>query len=163
MEEENSLYQSGLLRTLQIWISISCFFAWAAVLAETFGGAMLVMVLLTRFAGSMVMITMLVTIFFQKWGGEVWEMLPVMGFLWISICAVVMGSGRIGIDHLIIKNGLLKTDLLKLSLLCTSNVETLNLLITYGNLFVLLFYTALVRFYSGVDLCYFIMESSQTK
>ena len=77
------------------------FFAWAAVLAETFGGALLVMGLFTRFAGFTVMITMLVAIFFQKWGGEVWEMLPAMGFLWISIYAVVMGSGTFGIDHFI--------------------------------------------------------------
>lgn len=77
------------------------FFTWAAVLAETFGGALLVLGLFTRFAGFMVMCTMLVAIFFQKWGGEVWEMLPAMGFLWISIYAVVMGSGRFGIDHLI--------------------------------------------------------------
>ena len=79
------------------------FFAWAAVLAETFGGALLVMGLLTRFAGSMVMCTMLVAIFFQKWGGEVWEMLPALGFLWISLYAIVMGSGRFGLDHLISK------------------------------------------------------------
>lgn len=79
------------------------FFAWAAVLAETFGGALLVMGLLTRFAGFMVMCTMLVAIFFQKWGGEVWEMLPALGFLWISLYAIVMGSGRFGLDHLISK------------------------------------------------------------
>ena len=79
------------------------FFAWAAVLAETFGGALLVMGLLTRFAGFMVMCTMLVAIFFQKWGGEVWEMLPALGFLWISLYAIVIGSGRFGLDHLISK------------------------------------------------------------
>ena len=79
------------------------FFAWAAVLAETLGGALLVMGLLTRFAGFMVMCTMLVAIFFQKWGGEVWEMLPALGFLWISLYAIVMGSGRFGFDHLISK------------------------------------------------------------
>lgn len=77
------------------------FFAWAAVLAETFGGALLVLGLGTRLAGFMVACTMLVAIFFQKWGGEVWEMLPAMGFLWISLYAIVMGSGRIGLDHLI--------------------------------------------------------------
>ena len=77
------------------------FFAWAAVLAETFGGILLVVGLFTRFAGFTVMCTMLVAIFFQKWGGEVWEMLPAMGFLWVSIYAIVMGSGRFGIDHLI--------------------------------------------------------------
>ncbi len=79
------------------------FFAWAAVLAETFGGALLVIGLFTRLAGFMVMCTMLVAIFFQKWGGEVWEMLPAMGFLWISLYAIVMGSGYFGLDHLIAK------------------------------------------------------------
>ncbi len=77
------------------------FFAWAAVLAETIGGAMLVLGLCTRLAGLMVSITMLVAIFCQKWGGEVWEMLPAMGFLWIGIYALVLGSGRIGLDHII--------------------------------------------------------------
>lgn len=79
------------------------FFAWAAVLAETFGGAMLVLGLGTRLAGFMVMCTMLVAIFFQKWGGEVWEMLPAMGFLWIALYAIVMGSGTFGLDHFITK------------------------------------------------------------
>jgi putative oxidoreductase len=80
------------------------FFAWAAVLAETFGGAMLVLGLGTRLAGLVVTCTMLVAIFFQKWGGEVWEMLPAMGFLWIGLHAIVMGSGRFGLDHFISKN-----------------------------------------------------------
>ncbi len=79
------------------------FFAWAAVLAETLGGILLVLGLFTRFSGLMVAFTMLIAIFCQKWGGEVWEMLPAMGFLWISIYAIVMGSGRFGIDHLIAK------------------------------------------------------------
>ncbi len=82
------------------------FFAWAAVLAETFGGALLVIGLFTRVAGFLVMCTMLVAIFFQKWGGEVWEMLPAMGFLWISLYAIVMGSGYFGLDHLIAKKWL---------------------------------------------------------
>jgi putative oxidoreductase len=77
------------------------FFAWAAVLSEVFGGAMLVMGLGTRLAGFMIACTMLVAIFFQKWGGELWEMLPAMGFLWIAIYASVMGSGRFGFDNFI--------------------------------------------------------------
>lgn len=77
------------------------FFAWMAVLAETFGGALLVLGLGTRIAGFMVACTMLVAIFCQKWGEEVWGMLPAMGFLWISLYAIVMGSGRFGLDHLI--------------------------------------------------------------
>lgn len=84
-----------------IFALFPAFFAWAAVLAETFGGALLVLGLGTRLAGLMVACTMLVAIFFQKWGGEVWGMLPAMGFLWISLYAIVMGSGRIGLDHFI--------------------------------------------------------------
>jgi putative oxidoreductase len=78
-------------------------FAWAAVLAETIGGAMLVVGLGTRFAGFTVVCTMLVAIVFQKWGKEVWELLPAMGFLWIGIYAMVLGSGRFGLDYLISK------------------------------------------------------------
>ncbi|WP_428657901.1 DoxX family protein [Runella sp.] len=77
------------------------FFAWAAVLAETVGGIMLVLGLGTRIAGFMVACTMLVAVFFQKWGDGVWGMLPAMGFLWISLYAIVMGSGRFGLDRLI--------------------------------------------------------------
>lgn len=86
-----------------IFATFPAFFAWAAVLAETFGGAMLVLGLGTRLAGFTVMCTMLVAIFFQKWGKEIWEMLPAFGFLWISIYAIVMGSGRFGLDHFISK------------------------------------------------------------
>ena len=80
------------------------FFAWAAVLSEVVGGAMLVLGIGTRFAGLMVACTMLVAIFCQKWGGEVWEMLPAMGFLWIALYAIVMGSGRFGLDHLLFRS-----------------------------------------------------------
>ncbi len=86
-----------------IFALFPAFFAWAAVLVETFGGVFLVLGLFTRLSGFFIMLTMLVAIFFQKWGGEVWEMLPAMGFLWISLFALVMGSGRFGLDHLIYK------------------------------------------------------------
>ena len=86
-----------------IFALFPAFFAWAAVLAETFGGAMLVVGLGTRFAGFMVATTMIVAIFCQKWGGPVWEMLPAMGFLWIAVYAMVLGSGRFGLDYLISK------------------------------------------------------------
>ncbi len=77
--------------------------AWAAVIAEVFGGLMLVLGLGTRVAGFLVTCTMLVAIFLQKWGNEIWEMLPAMGYLWIGIYAMVLGSGRFGLDHLIAK------------------------------------------------------------
>jgi putative oxidoreductase len=46
---------------------------------------------------------MLVAILFQKWGEGTWQMLPAMGFLWISIYSFVLGSGKIGIDYLLSK------------------------------------------------------------
>ena len=42
-------------------------------------------------------------IFFQKSGQGTWNMLPAMGFLWISIYSLVLGSGKIGIDYLLSK------------------------------------------------------------
>jgi uncharacterized membrane protein YphA (DoxX/SURF4 family) len=77
------------------------FFAWAAVLSEVVGGAMLVLGLGTRLAAASLVCTMLSAIFLQKWGGEVWEMLPAMGFLWVALYALVHGSGRFGFDYFI--------------------------------------------------------------
>ena len=78
-------------------------FAWAAVLAEVFGGALLVVGLGTRIAGFFLTCTMLIAIFLQKWNNELWEKLPAMGFLWVAIFAMVLGSGRFGLDYLIFK------------------------------------------------------------
>jgi putative oxidoreductase len=79
------------------------FFAWAAVLSEVVGAAMMVFGFGTRIAGCMIASTMLVAIFLQKSNSEVWEKLPAMGFLWVSLFAIVLGSGRFGIDYLISK------------------------------------------------------------
>ena len=79
------------------------FFAWSAVLSETIGGLLLVLGLGTRMASFFVAITMMVAIFFQKWNSDLWEMLPALSFLWLSIYALVLGSGRFGLDHLISK------------------------------------------------------------
>jgi putative oxidoreductase len=47
---------------------------------------------------------MMVAIFFQKADAELWEKLPAMGFLWLSIVYMVIGSGRFGLDYLISRN-----------------------------------------------------------
>jgi putative oxidoreductase len=75
--------------------------AWVAVITEVIGAGCLVLGLGTRFWGFMLTCTMLVAIFFQKWNGELWEKLPAMGFLWIGLYAMALGSGRFGIDNLI--------------------------------------------------------------
>jgi putative oxidoreductase len=77
--------------------------AWAAVITESIGALFLIFGLATRFWGAMLVCTMGVAIFFQKWDNELWEKLPAMGFLWVAFQSVVLGSGRFGLDYLISK------------------------------------------------------------
>ena len=79
------------------------FFAWCAVLTEVVGSFLIMIGLFTRVAAFNLMITMLVAIFLQKWDTEVWEKLPAMGFLWIALFTLVLGSGRFGVDYLLSK------------------------------------------------------------
>ena len=79
------------------------FFAWMAGFSEAVGGLLLALGLKTRVASFLIMCTMLVAIFFQKWGQGTWGMLPALGFLWISIYNLYLGSGRFGLDYLISK------------------------------------------------------------
>lgn len=79
------------------------FFAWMGAFSEAVGGLFLALGLKTRIASFLIMCTMLVAIFLQKWGQGTWGMLPAMGFLWISIYHLYLGSGRFGIDYLISK------------------------------------------------------------
>lgn len=68
---------------------------------EDIGGLFLVLGLKTRVAAFLIAFSMLVAIFFQKFGEGTWNMLPAMGFLWISIYSLVLGSGKIGLDYLL--------------------------------------------------------------
>jgi putative oxidoreductase len=77
------------------------FFAWMAAASEAIGGLFLALGISTRVVALLIGCTMLVAIFFQKFGGGTWNMLPAMGFLWVSIYSVVLGSGKIGVDFLI--------------------------------------------------------------
>nr|WP_299342113.1 DoxX family protein [Allomuricauda sp.] len=78
-------------------------FAWLGAFSEAVGGLLLAIGLKTRVASFLIMCTMLVAIFFQKWGQGTWGLLPAMGFLWISIYNLYLGSGRFGIDALLAK------------------------------------------------------------
>ncbi|MEN8799476.1 MAG: DoxX family protein, partial [Flavobacteriaceae bacterium] len=80
------------------------FFAWMGAFSEAVGGVFLALGLQTRLASFLIMCTMLVAIFMQKWDGGVWGMLPAMGFLWIAVYNLYLGSGRFGFDYLISKN-----------------------------------------------------------
>ncbi|MGD1839398.1 MAG: DoxX family protein [Thermonemataceae bacterium] len=79
------------------------FFAWMGAASEAIGGLLLAIGFQTRLAAFFIACTMLVAIFFQKWGQGTWGMLPAMGFLWVSLYAMVHGSGKWGIDYLITK------------------------------------------------------------
>ncbi len=83
-------------------------FAWLGAASEAIGGIFLAMGLGTRIVGSFVAITMLTAIFLQKWPdaieyGSTWPLLPAAGFLWISLNAIMFGSGKFGIDALLSK------------------------------------------------------------
>lgn len=79
------------------------FFAWMGAFSEAVGGIFLALGLKTRVASFLIMCTMLVAILCQKINGPLWNMLPAMSFLWVSIYNLFLGSGRFGIDYLISK------------------------------------------------------------
>ncbi|NAS13125.1 DoxX family protein [Poritiphilus flavus] len=79
------------------------FFAWMGAFSEAVGGLFLALGLKTRVASFLIMCTMLVAIFCQKWGGSTWGLLPAASFLWISVYNLYLGSGRFGLDYLISK------------------------------------------------------------
>lgn len=79
------------------------FFAWMGAFSEAVGGLFLLLGLKTRIASFLIMCTMLVAIFMQKWNQGLWGMLPALGFLWVAIYNLVLGSGRFGLDYLIAK------------------------------------------------------------
>ncbi|MHA7057318.1 DoxX family protein [Aquimarina sp. M1] len=79
------------------------FFAWMGAASEAIGGVFLLLGAKTRIASFLIMCTMIVAIFLQKWNNGIWRMLPAMGFLWISIYNLILGSGRFGIDYIISK------------------------------------------------------------
>lgn len=82
-------------------------FAWLAGASEAIGGLFLALGLGTRFWSAMIGITMLVAIFYQKWPDVmeqgVWPILPALGFLWVCVYCLVLGSGKFGFDYLISK------------------------------------------------------------
>jgi putative oxidoreductase len=77
------------------------FFAWMGAFSEAVGGLFLLLGLQTRIASILIAATMLVAIFMQQMQNGLWNCLPAMGFLWVSLFYVTLGSGRFGLDYLI--------------------------------------------------------------
>lgn len=86
-----------------IFAMFPIFFAWMGAFSEAVGGLFIMFGLKTRIFSFLIMCTMLVAIFMQKWGQPLWSMLPAMGFLWVSLYSQVIGSGRLGLDYIISK------------------------------------------------------------
>lgn len=76
------------------------FFAWMGAFSEGIGGLLLLLGIQTRIASFLIMCTMLVAIFMQQIQNGLWNCLPALGFLWIGLFYIVLGSGRFGIDFL---------------------------------------------------------------
>lgn len=77
------------------------FFAWMGAFSEAVGGLLLLFGLQTRVASFLIACTMLVAMFMQQWNEGLWMMLPAMGFLWVSLTFMILGSGRFGVDFLV--------------------------------------------------------------
>ena len=78
-------------------------FAWLGAFSEAVGGLFLMLGLKTRIVSFLILCTMLVAIFGQKWGQGIWSMLPAMGFLWVALYHLILSSGRFGLDYVIDK------------------------------------------------------------
>jgi putative oxidoreductase len=78
------------------------FFAWMGAFSEAVGGIFLILGLQTRLFSFLILCTMLVAALIQQ-AGESWNMLPALGFAWVSLFTMILGSGRFGVDYLISK------------------------------------------------------------
>ena len=111
-----------------IFALFPAFFAWMGAFSEAVGGLLLALGLLTRPAAFLVCCTMLVAMFMQQFQAGLWNMLPAMGFLWAALPALVLGSGRFGLDYVLAKSPALRprpvlTTLALLSLLLPGCVQ----------------------------------------
>lgn len=82
------------------------FLAWMGAFSEAIGGLLLLFGLQTRVASFLIVCTMLVAILAQQWQEGLWMMLPAMGFLWVAMTYLVLGSGRFGLDYLLTKKSI---------------------------------------------------------
>lgn len=86
-----------------IFARFPVFFAWMAGFSEAVGGIFLLFGFQTRIASFLILATMCGAIFLQQIQQGIWNTLPALGFLWVSLYTLAIGSGRFGIDYLISK------------------------------------------------------------
>jgi putative oxidoreductase len=76
------------------------FFAWMGAFSEAVGGLFLIFGFQTRLFSFLIFCTMAVAVFVQQMSNGMWNMLPGLGFLWVSLFYSILGSGRFGFDYL---------------------------------------------------------------
>jgi len=86
-----------------IFAMFPSFFAWMGAFSEAVGGLFLVLGLQTRIFSFLIVCTMSVAVFIQQWNNGLWSMLSGMGFLWVAVYTMIIGSGRFGLDYFITK------------------------------------------------------------
>jgi putative oxidoreductase len=79
------------------------FFAWMGAFSEGVGGLALIAGFQTRIFSFLIVCTMMVAAFVQHAGHDLWQKLPAIGFLWVAVYTMVMGSGRFGLDYILAK------------------------------------------------------------
>lgn len=79
------------------------FLAWMGAFSEAVGGLFLLFGFQTRLFSFLILCTMLVAIFMQQIQNGMWNCLPALGFLWVSLFTMILGSGRFGVDYFISK------------------------------------------------------------
>lgn len=79
------------------------FFAWMGAFSEAVGGLFLLFGFQTKIFSLLIFCTMLVAIFAQQIQDGLWNCLPALGFLWVSLFTLLLGSGRFGVDYWIAK------------------------------------------------------------
>ncbi|MFN8274844.1 MAG: DoxX family protein [Flavobacteriaceae bacterium] len=77
------------------------FLAWMGAFAEAVGGLVLLLGFQTRLFSFLIVCTMLTAMFAQQFEAGLWNMLPAMGFLWVGLTHLALGSGRFGLDYII--------------------------------------------------------------
>lgn len=77
------------------------FLAWMGAFAEAVGGLALLLGFQTRLFSFLIVCTMLTAMFAQQFEAGLWNMLPAMGFLWVGLTHLALGSGRFGLDYII--------------------------------------------------------------
>jgi len=77
------------------------FFAWMGAFSEAIGGILFAFGIKTRITALLIICTMLVAVFFQKFDKGLWSMLPAISYIWVAVYHLYFGSGRFGFDFLI--------------------------------------------------------------